>query len=138
MTIVTGSSPNSATRAAGDLMRSMVGSRRRLLVLGAIVLGLGAIFKWNWLVAVGIAPPLLAALPCLAMCALGLCMSRMTGGSSGAQPGSADKSVDAAPIAIAPPLLAEPLEHSGNDPTTVDKPANVTPVTNKSCCHTSC
>jgi hypothetical protein len=35
-----------------------------------------AAFNWGWLVAAGVAPILLAVLPCLAMCALGLCMGR--------------------------------------------------------------
>ena len=32
-----------------------------------------AAFNWSWLVALGIAPILVAVLPCLAMCALSLC-----------------------------------------------------------------
>lgn len=39
-------------------------------VLGAAVLG------WPWLVAAGLAPIILAVVPCAAMCALGLCMQR--------------------------------------------------------------
>jgi hypothetical protein len=42
---------------------------------------IGAALNWSWLVAVGIAPLLLTVLPCAAMCALGLCMNRMAGGS---------------------------------------------------------
>ena len=38
-------------------------------------------FNWSWLAAAGIAPLLLTALPCVAMCALGLCMNKVTGGS---------------------------------------------------------
>jgi hypothetical protein len=44
-------------------------------------LALGAALNWSWLVAIGVAPLLIAALPCAAMCALGLCMNRMIGGS---------------------------------------------------------
>ncbi|RWH81222.1 MAG: hypothetical protein EOQ86_06495 [Mesorhizobium sp.] len=36
-------------------------------------------FGWSWLVAAGVAPLLLSILPCAAMCALGLCMNRLTG-----------------------------------------------------------
>jgi len=43
-----------------------------------------------------------------------LCMRRMPGISSGAQPEVADKSVDAASIATAPLLLAGPSDHSSN------------------------
>jgi hypothetical protein len=49
------------------------------LVLSALVIG--AALNWSWLVAVGIAPLLLTVLPCAVMCGLGLCMSKMMGGS---------------------------------------------------------
>lgn len=53
-----------------------------LIVLSAAVLVPAAILNWGWLVAVGVAPLLLALAPCAAMCALGLCASRMGGKSS--------------------------------------------------------
>ncbi|CAN7569076.1 hypothetical protein LJR231_004187 [Phyllobacterium sp. LjRoot231] len=56
---------------------------RGLIVLGALALGLGAASNWSWLVAAGVVPLLLSALPCVAMCALGLCMSRMNSSSKG-------------------------------------------------------
>ncbi|MEY9717818.1 hypothetical protein ABIA22_000308 [Sinorhizobium fredii] len=62
-----------------DKLPSWLRGRRGLIVLGALVLSLGLAFNWNWLVAAGVAPLLLSVLPCLAMCALGLCMNRMTG-----------------------------------------------------------
>jgi hypothetical protein len=40
---------------------------------GAVVVG-GLALGWPSLVAIGIAPLLLSLLPCLAMCALGICM----------------------------------------------------------------
>lgn len=57
------------------------GSRRGLFVLGAVIIILGVAFNWSWLLALGIASLLLSALPCLAVCALGLCMHKMTGRS---------------------------------------------------------
>jgi hypothetical protein len=54
---------------------------RGLLLLAAIALIVGAALNWSWLVAAGIAPLLLTALPCVAMCALGLCANRMMGKS---------------------------------------------------------
>ncbi len=66
---------------------SWLRGRRELVVLGILVLSLGVAFNWSWLAAVGIAPLLLSALPCGAMCALGLCMNRMAG--SGGKPQSA-------------------------------------------------
>lgn len=47
--------------------------------LVAVVAVAGFAFGWSWLVAAGIAPLLLSVLPCVAMCALGLCMNRMAG-----------------------------------------------------------
>jgi hypothetical protein len=64
-----------------DAARYYLGGRRGLVVLAAAVVVAGLAFNWSWLVAAGIAPLLVAALPCVAMCALGLCMSRMTGRS---------------------------------------------------------
>ena len=48
-------------------------------VLAAVIAVAGLAFGWSWLVAAGIAPLLLSVLPCAAMCALGLCMNRLTG-----------------------------------------------------------
>ncbi|CCV11949.1 hypothetical protein [Mesorhizobium sp. STM 4661] len=53
--------------------------RRGLIAAGAAIAVAGLAFNWSWLIAAGIAPLLLGVLPCVAMCALGLCMSRMTG-----------------------------------------------------------
>ncbi len=117
MTIVTNSVPSSAPRAATNAVRSMLGSRRGLIVLGAMVLGLGLLFKWNWIVAVGIAPLLLSALPCVAMCALGLCMSKMAGGQSGSQSPSTDAGPDSTPAATAALQLTGPSSGLPNSPT---------------------
>jgi hypothetical protein len=58
-----------------------LGGRRGLVLAGTAVVAAGLSFNWSWLVAAGVAPLLLSVLPCVAMCALGLCMSRMTGAS---------------------------------------------------------
>jgi hypothetical protein len=71
-------SPNADISLGQDFLyaiRYYVGSRRGLLVLAAVVLVVGAALNWSRLVAVGLAPLLLSAAPCAAMCALGLCMS---------------------------------------------------------------
>ena len=60
-------------------IRHTLGGRRGLIAASAAIAIAGLAFKWNWLVAAGIAPLLLGVLPCVAMCALGLCMNRMTG-----------------------------------------------------------
>jgi hypothetical protein len=51
----------------------------RNVLIGAIGVGGGGalFFGWDWLVAAGLAAVIIGVLPCLAMCALGLCMSRM-------------------------------------------------------------
>jgi hypothetical protein len=54
-------------------LRSRLGIRG-LAILGAAVIAAGPALNWSWLVAIGVAPLLLTALPCVAMCALGLCM----------------------------------------------------------------
>ena len=51
---------------------------RNLLIGVALVGGAGAmVLGWDWLVAAGVASIIIAAAPCLVMCALGLCMNRM-------------------------------------------------------------
>lgn len=62
-------------------LRYYLGSRRGLLVLAGLAIAMGLALNWSWLAAAGIAPILISVLPCLAMCALGLCMNRATGGS---------------------------------------------------------
>lgn len=76
--------PRAPSQPLGDKLPSWLRGRRGLIVLGALVFTLGLAFNWNWLVAAGVAPPLLSVLPCLAMCALGLCMNRMSRSRDGA------------------------------------------------------
>src|SRR5205085_10804819 len=73
-----------SSRRAFQAIRSYLPGRRGLIVAGAIIVATGLAFNWSWLVAAGIAPVLLSVLPCLAMCALGLRMNRMMGGSQSA------------------------------------------------------
>jgi peptidoglycan/LPS O-acetylase OafA/YrhL len=54
---------------------------RTLLILAVLALIGGLALNWSWLAAAGIAPILLATLPCLVMCGLGLCMNKILGGS---------------------------------------------------------
>jgi hypothetical protein len=73
---------------ARDLLeaaRCYFGGRRALVILAIGVLIGGIALNWNWLVAAGIAPLLLTALPCLVMCGLGLCMNKLIGGSCASQ-----------------------------------------------------
>jgi hypothetical protein len=69
----------------------MSNATQTVLLLSLTLLAAGAYFSWGWLVALGVAPVLLALAPCAAMCALGLCM-RNTGGSSCSGNAKKDKS----------------------------------------------
>ena len=71
----------SAHQRAWTKVRHALGGKRGLIGLGILAVGLGLAFNWRWLTAAGIAPLILSALPCVAMCALGLCMPK-TGGRS--------------------------------------------------------
>src|SRR5438046_8450267 len=64
---------NQPTDSTG-LLRSWIGDRRLLVVAGLAVIGTGLALGWGWLAAVGVAPLIVSAAPCLVMCALGLCM----------------------------------------------------------------
>ena len=68
-----------------DAARHYLGGRRVLWILAIGALIGGTVLNWNWLVAAGIAPLLLTVLPCLVMCGLGLCMSKLIGGSCASQ-----------------------------------------------------
>jgi hypothetical protein len=74
------------SRSFAAWLSAAVRGRRRFVALAALVLVLGAALNWTWLVAAGVAPLLVSALPCVAMCALGLCMKRMAGRHDKASP----------------------------------------------------
>lgn len=76
--------PAAETTLTQDLIyaiRYYLSRRRVLIVLVAVLLGIGAALNWSWLVAMGIAPLLIAVAPCAVMCALGLCVHRNMGSS---------------------------------------------------------
>ena len=54
--------------------RYYLGRSRTWMILAAAAIATGLVFNWNWLVAAGLAPVLLSILPCLFMCAFGVCM----------------------------------------------------------------
>jgi hypothetical protein len=77
---------NSATSIAPAILKRL-GSKRVLLgVLALVLIGVGLAWQWSWLVAIGVAPLLVSAAPCVAMCALGLCMHRMCNSTGSATP----------------------------------------------------
>lgn len=62
---------------AGERVRSWLTSPRGLLLVGIAVIAAGLALGWNWVVALGVAPIILAVAPCALMCALGMCMMGM-------------------------------------------------------------
>lgn len=69
------------TEKSRSAVPAFLTNRRGLILAAALASIIGLAFNWNWLVAVGIAPVLIAVLPCLVMCGFGLCMHKMTGRS---------------------------------------------------------
>lgn len=65
-----------------------LGKPRVLMVMAAAVVAAGMALNWDRLVAAGIAPILIAVLPCAVMCALGLYMHKAAGGSGDCCTGS--------------------------------------------------
>jgi hypothetical protein len=57
-----------------DEVRFWIRDRRVLAGAGLAIAGSGLALGWDWLTAVGVAPLIVSAAPCLLMCALGLCM----------------------------------------------------------------
>ena len=82
----------SKTQEANPLQNlfSVLGEKLRgkngLIAVAVLAVGGGLFLNWSWLVAAGIAPLILGILPCVAMCALGLCANKMGGKSSSETP----------------------------------------------------
>ena len=74
-----------------NALRYYMSGRRGLLILATVLIAAGLSFNWSWLVAAGVAPILIGALPCVAMCALGLCMNKLGGRSCSSDPSSAER-----------------------------------------------
>ncbi len=70
------------------MFKRLGGKRLMLAGVALALIGAGLTWQWSWLVAIGVAPLLVGAAPCIAMCALGLCMHRI-GSSTGSAAQSA-------------------------------------------------
>src|SRR5438093_13278281 len=66
-------------RGVANRVRRHLFGRLGLILVAATVVGAALVFNWNELVAIGVAPVVLAVAPCIAMCALGMCMNKMGG-----------------------------------------------------------
>jgi hypothetical protein len=64
----------SLTRDLFYAARYYLSRPRVLLTLAAIAIVAGLALNWSWLVAAGLAPILISTLPCLVMCAFGVCV----------------------------------------------------------------
>jgi hypothetical protein len=62
-------------------LRYWLRGRNGVIALVVLAVVMASALNWSWLTAAGIAPLLITLLPCAAMCALGLCMSRIGGRS---------------------------------------------------------
>ena len=96
----------SLTRSVVGLLRYYLGGRRGLILLTVTALGAGLVLNWSWLVAVGVAPLLLALAPCAAMCALGLCLNKMGRKSSSTQSSAGDQGAETNASSTAPAAKA--------------------------------
>ena len=72
-------------------------SRRGWIVVLTVLAVAGVVFGLHWLVALGLASIVLSVVPCLIMCALGLCASRMLGRSRCEKPLQGAEATDTAP-----------------------------------------
>lgn len=88
----------SLTQTVAALARYYLGGRRGLILLTVIALGAGLVLNWSWLVAVGLAPLLLALAPCAAMCALGLCMKKLANKSGSVQSSAGEEDTGPGPV----------------------------------------
>jgi len=122
-----------ASPSRESIVRSTLGGRRGLIAAGAAIAVAGLAFNWSWLVGAGIAPVLLSLLPCAAMCALGLGMNRMTGGSSGNQ----QSETHSTPEETGPPRLAASPDEPGATMLAASASVGPTPAGNKSCCQSA-
>lgn len=101
-------------------VRARLGGRRGIIILAGVALGTGLVFNWSWLVAAGIAPLLIALAPCALMCAAGLCMSKMGGGScsseeKASQDGAPTRAVDSDGPQLSQSQLQQDVEAVGRE-----------------------
>ncbi|MBI1774440.1 MAG: hypothetical protein HYR63_03745 [Proteobacteria bacterium] len=83
--------------------RTWLTGRRGLIVAAIVLSTVGLSLGWGWLAAIGVAPILLSVLPCLAMCALGICMQSMGGKSCSTQAGQAPSMPETSSV-VNPPI----------------------------------
>lgn len=93
-----------------DALRYWLRGRNGVIALVVLAVVIGGVLNWSSLVAAGIAPLLLTFLPCAVMCALGLCMNRMTGGSCSTSSSGSDGAGAPTPNVAQRLAASEPAE----------------------------
>ena len=73
--------PASSAQKALNTIWPFINTKKAGLFLMLGLVAIGMYFNWGWFVAIGMAPLLLAVLPCAVMCGLGLCMMPGKNGS---------------------------------------------------------
>lgn len=118
-----------------DALRRRLNRRRALAILSSLTAAVAvliiAAFNWGWLVASGTASVLLTVLPCLVMCALGLCMAKLGGGAGNGAIGStgSDGSADLRPAASGSLPAGDPsCCHQGRHPSPATASTNDAPL----------
>ena len=107
-----------ATATCSARVRSDSVDRRLLYAAVGVAAAAGLFFGWDWLVAVGLSALIISLLPCLVMCALGVCATRMCKSSSTTKglktptPPAADMPVSKAAVDIEPDA---PASQTGSD-----------------------
>jgi hypothetical protein len=66
--------PFSPVQLQRGLLRSWIGNRYVLAIVGLAIAGSALALGWSWLTAVGAAPLIVSTAPSLVMCAVGGCM----------------------------------------------------------------
>lgn len=106
----------SLTRDVLSAARYYLGGRRALLVLAVVAAAAGLALNWNWLVAIGLAPILLSTLPCLAICAFGVCMMCRSNKEKAISRGASDQGASLLSLDInAPQPGAACCQQAGHD-----------------------
>ena len=91
MQVGTTLSSSRASFGVQTIPRWLGGNRLVLAGIALTLIGAAFAWQWSWLVAIGVAPLLISAAPCVAMCALGLCMHRRGGGTGSSAPKGASQ-----------------------------------------------
>lgn len=115
-------------------VRSNLGGRKGLFVIGAGALALGIAFNWNWLAAAGLLP-LLSVLPCLGMCVFAICMNKGAAVSSNLRDTSDQAMLDPISNGVPALQLVKMPDGSWDVPMPVGRP--LPSNSNKRCCDNS-